>query len=140
MRTVPYSLPLTLKQATADPCLHWRLLNTHGQVWVSLFWGHCFFLLSPGAHKVLFVPFKSLFSQCCVSSGGSIVGLMVTSSKRAYGIPRSAAPRAPTPVAGHCLSISSWETLKHSYGSVSVGSVGPGAHKVCLNPLSVSGG
>ena len=35
-----------------------------------------------------------------VSSGGSIVGLMVTSSKRAYAIPRSAAPRAP--VAGHC--------------------------------------
>ena len=35
-----------------------------------------------------------------VSSGGTIVGLMVTSSKRAYAIPRSAAPRAP--VAGHC--------------------------------------
>ena len=25
------------------------------------------------------------------------------------------------------------------YGSVSVGSLGPGAHKVCLSPLSVSG-
>ena len=31
----------------------------------------------------------------CVSSGGPMVGLMVTSSKRAYNIPRSAAPRAP---------------------------------------------
>ena len=29
-------------------------------------------------------------------------GLMATSSKRAYAIPRSAAPRAPAPVAGHC--------------------------------------
>ena len=29
-------------------------------------------------------------------------GLMVTSSKRAYAIPRSAAPRAPAPVAVHC--------------------------------------
>ena len=28
----------------------------------------------------------------CVSSGGSMVGLMVTSSKRAYAIPRSASP------------------------------------------------
>ena len=31
----------------------------------------------------------------CVRSGGPRVGLMVTSSKRAYNIPRSAAPRAP---------------------------------------------
>ena len=29
-------------------------------------------------------------------------GLMMTSSKRAYAIRRSAAPRAPAPVAGHC--------------------------------------
>ena len=29
-------------------------------------------------------------------------GLMVTSSKKAYAIPRSTAPRAPAPVAGHC--------------------------------------
>ena len=28
--------------------------------------------------------------------------LMATSSKRAYATPRSAAPRSPTPVAGHC--------------------------------------
>ena len=30
-------------------------------------------LLSPGAHKVLFVSSKSLFLQSCVSSGGSVV-------------------------------------------------------------------
>ena len=53
-------------------------------------------------HKVLFVPSKSLFPQSCVSSGGSAVGLMATSSKRAYAIPRSAAPRAPAPEAVHC--------------------------------------
>ena len=59
-------------------------------------------LLSPGssAHKVLFVPSKCLFFQSCVSSGSSMVGLVVTSSKRAYAIPRSAAPRASAPVAG----------------------------------------
>ena len=81
---------------------HWRLLDTHRQVWVSFLWSHCSFLLGPGAHKVLFVPTKSLFLQSCVSSGGSMVGLMVTSSKRAYAMPKSAVPRAPAPAAGHC--------------------------------------
>ena len=73
------------------------LLETPGhsrEIYVSLFWGHCSFLLGPGAHKALFVPFKSLFPQSGVSSAGSMVGLMVTSSKRAYPIPRSAARRA----------------------------------------------
>ena len=31
------------------------------------------------------------------------------------------------------------ERLKHSFVPVSVGSLGPGVHKVCLSPLSVSG-
>ena len=53
--------PPTLLQATADTRHRWRLLDTHGQVWVSLLWGHCSFLLGPGAHKVLFVPSQSLF-------------------------------------------------------------------------------
>ena len=52
MHTLPHSVHLTLQQATADPCLHWRLLDTHQQVWVSLFWGQYSFLLGPGAHKV----------------------------------------------------------------------------------------
>ena len=30
---------------------------------LSLLWSHCSFLLGPGAHKVLFVPSKSLFFQ-----------------------------------------------------------------------------
>ena len=75
-----HSVPLTLKQATVNPSLHQRLLDTHGHVWVSLLWGNCFFLLGPGAHKVLFVPAKSLFPQSYVSSGGAMVGLMPTSS------------------------------------------------------------
>ena len=100
-QALPHSVPPTLQQATADPRLHQRLLDTHGPVWVSLLWGHCSFLLCPGDHKVLFVPSKSLFPQSCVSSG-SMVWLMATSSKRAYAIPRSAAPSAPAPVAGCC--------------------------------------
>ena len=53
----------SLQQASADTCLCQRLLDTHGQVWISLLWGHCSFLLGPGAHSVLFVPSKSLFSS-----------------------------------------------------------------------------
>ena len=88
-----------------QPHLHQRLLDIHGQVWVSLLWAHCSFLLCPGAQKVLFVPSKSLFPQSNVSSRGSMVGLMVTSSQRAYAIPRSTAPRAPAPAAVHCWPI-----------------------------------
>ena len=36
-------VPPTLQQAIASPRLHWRLLDTPGQVWVSLLWGHCSF-------------------------------------------------------------------------------------------------
>ena len=91
-------MPPTLQQATTDPCLHQRLLDLNEQVWVSLWWGHCSFLLGPGAHKALFVPSKSLFPQSCVSSDGSMVVLMVTSSKRTYAMPRCAALReSPCP-------------------------------------------
>ena len=97
-----YLVPPILQQATADPGLCQRLLDTHGQVWVSLLWGHCSFLLGPGAHKVLFVPSKSVFPQSCVSPGTSLVGLMATFFRRAYAIPRSIASRARAPVAVHC--------------------------------------
>ena len=90
---------------------HWLSIL---QVWVSFLWGHCSFLLGPDAQKVLFVPSKSLFPQSCVSSGSSMVGLMATSSKRAYAIPRLAVPRAPASVAGHCWPIPPQEALKHS--------------------------
>ena len=65
MYTLLHLVPPTLQQATADPRLHWELLDTHGKVWVSLVWGHCSFLLGPGAHKVLFVPSKSLSPVLC---------------------------------------------------------------------------
>ena len=47
--------------AAIDPCLHWRFLYTHRQVWVSLLWGHCSFLLGSGALKILFVLCNYLF-------------------------------------------------------------------------------
>ena len=30
-----------------QPMPHQRLLDTHGQVWVIIFWGHCSFLVGP---------------------------------------------------------------------------------------------
>ena len=58
--------------------------------------GSLLFLLGPGARGPVCALQESI-SQSCVSSGSSVVGLMATSSKRAY-----ATPRAPGPVAGHC--------------------------------------
>ena len=71
-------------------------------------------------------------SQSCVSSSSSMVGLMATSSKRAYAIPKSAAPshtqvhctQSPCPAAVHCLPVPPQETLKDSSVSVPVGSLG----------------
>ena len=100
-RTATLSAP----NPAAGHCQHTLLqrpLDTHGQVWVSLLWVHCSFLLGPGVYKVLFLPSRNLYPQSCVSSGGSMVGLMATSSKRTYAIPKSAAPRATVPVTVHC--------------------------------------
>ena len=41
----------------------------------SLFWGHCSFLLGPGAHNILPVPSKVLFPQSCGSSVIKSTGL-----------------------------------------------------------------
>ena len=60
MQTLLHLVYPTLQQATADICLSQSLLDTHRQVWVSLLWGHCSFLLGHSVHKVLFVPSKSV--------------------------------------------------------------------------------
>ena len=63
------------------------------------------FLLGPGTHKLLLVPSKSLFPSLVSVLAALWVGLMVISSKRAYAIPRSTAPRAPAPAAVHCWPV-----------------------------------
>ena len=47
--------------------------------------------------------------------------------------------QSPCPCGRPLLTVPCQETLKHSSGSVSVGSLGPGTHKVCLSPLRISG-
>ena len=68
LNTLLYSVPLSLWQATVNSHLCQRLLDTHRQVWVSLLWVVCSFLLVPGGHKVLVVLSKSLFPLSCGSS------------------------------------------------------------------------
>ena len=58
----PCSRPLPTHASVGDSC------TFPGQVWVSLLWGHCSFLLGPGTHQVLFVLSKNLFPQSCVGS------------------------------------------------------------------------
>ena len=98
---------------------HWHtpLLETPGHSRASL--GQSLvgsLILSPGSWctQGFVCASKSLFPWSCVSPGGSLVGLMVTSSKTAYAISRSAAPRVHTPRTGHSWYVPLNETLKHS--------------------------
>ena len=130
----PYSRPLPTHTSAGDS---WTLAGKSGSVSCGVPAPFSWVLVHT---RSLFVPSKSLFPQFCVSSGGSMMVLMATSSKRAYAIPRSTAPRAPAPAAVHCWPIPPQDILRQCSVSVSVGSLGPGAQKVCLSPLSISGG
>ena len=81
-----HSVPPTCSKPPPDPRLHQRLLDTHGQVWVSPLWGHCSFLLGPGVHKVLFVASKSPVSSVLCKLWWLYGGV--------NAVARSAAPRA----------------------------------------------
>ena len=91
----PCSKPLPTHTSARDS---WTLMGKSGSVLCGVTAPFSWVLVC----TVLFLPSKSLSPQSCVSSGGSMVGLTVTSSKRAYTTPRSAAPRAPAPAAAHC--------------------------------------
>ena len=94
--------------SAASHCQPTPLPEIPGHSWASL--GQALvdsLLLSPGSWyaKCFICSFQEPVSQSRVSSGGSMVGLMVTSSKRAYAIPRSAVPRSPAPEAVHCWPV-----------------------------------
>ena len=76
-----YCCALCPRPSNRPPLTHssaW-LLDTHGQVWVSLLWGHCSFLLGPGAHK-----FCVCVCVCvCVPSKCLFLGKMTVSQKKA---------------------------------------------------------
>ena len=96
-----HSVSPTLKQATANPYLCQRLLDTHGQVWVSLLWGHCSFLLGPGAHTVLFVPAKSLLPQVLCKFWRHYGGVNGDLLQEGLCHTQVCGTQSPAPAAGH---------------------------------------
>ena len=62
-RTYAHTVVFTAPDSTEGHCQPMLPLEIPGhsqQAWFSFLWGHCSFLLGPGAHKVLFVSSKSL--------------------------------------------------------------------------------
>ena len=97
-----HSVPPTLQQATTDST---PPLETPGHSQASQDQSLVgSLLLSPGSWctQGFVCALQESLSQSCVSSGCSMVGLMATSSKRAYVIPKSAAPRTSAPAAVQC--------------------------------------
>ena len=134
-----HSVHLTLHQATAAPRLCCRFLDTHRQVWVSLLWGHCSFLLSPGACKGFVCALQECVSPVlcklwwvyCRANGDFLQkGLRHT---------QICCTQSPCPHGSLLLTRTSTGDAQNSV-SVSVGSLGPGVYKVCLSPLSISSG
>ena len=122
-----------------DPRLRQSLLHTRRQVWVSLLWGHCSFLLGAGAHKVLFMPSKNLFCVLCTfwQLFGGVNGNLL---QEGLHHTRSAAPRAPPHVSGRCWALPPLETLKHSKAGPARSLWGFLVYTMsCLSLLSVSG-
>ena len=118
----------TAALSTPDPVAGhcWRMspLETAGHSWVCL--GRSLvgsLLLSPGSWcaQAFVCALQECVSPVLCKFWWFYGMLTVTSSKRAYAILRSAASRAPAPVAGHCWPAPPQETPRHSSGSVSVG-------------------
>ena len=65
MHTLLHLVPPALQQATANSHLRQRLLDTLGQVWVSLLWGHCSFLLVLVSTRVSLCPPLVCFPVLC---------------------------------------------------------------------------
>ena len=98
MQALLHSVPLALQQAMlthASAGDSWTLTAKSGSVSCGVTAPFSWVLV----HTTFCLCLQESVSQSCVSSGGSMVGLMATSSKRAYATPRSAAPRAPVPAA-----------------------------------------
>ena len=127
-------MPLTLQQATADPGLCWRLMNTHSEVWVSLLWGHCSFLLGPGAQGSGCALLGSVSPVLCKFWWlyGGVNGTLLQE-----GLCHSevCCTQSPCPCGRLLLTHTSAgdsQTLKGRSGSDSVGS--PDAHKFLFAP------
>ena len=139
MQVVVHSMPRTLQQATADPHLCWRVLDTNSQASLGKSLVRSL-LLYPGfwctqgsvcALKESISPVLCKFWWLCGGVKGDLLqeGLCYTQVCCTQGPCPCGSPRLTRTTTGDA----------HSSVSVSVGSLGPGAHKVCLSPLNISG-
>ena len=55
------AVPLTLQQAIVNPCICYRLPNTHRQVWLSHFWRQCSFSWVLVSRKLFLCPPRVCF-------------------------------------------------------------------------------
>ena len=129
-------VPPALQQDIINPRLRRRLLDTRTSLGQSLAGS---LLLSPGSWYtqgsvgVLQESVNSVLGKF----GGSVVGLMATSSKRDYAIPRGLmlCTQSPCPCGRPLLTRTTRgdaQIFKDRSGPVSVGS--PGVHKVLFEP------
>ena len=145
--TLLHSVSPTLYQATADPRLRQRLLDTHGQVWVSLLRGHCSFSWVLVCTRFCLYPPRVSFPVLCkfLQLYGGVNGdLLQEGLCHTHGY----CPQSPCPRGSPLLTrTSSRDTQTQVFfvcfffpNTDLFQSLGPGAHKVCLNPLSISCG
>ena len=137
MHVLLHSVPPTLQQATTEPPL-----ETPGHSQASL--GQSLvgsLLLSPGSLCTrfclcpprVFFPVLCKFWQLYGGVNGDLLqeGLCHT---------QVCCIQSPCPCGSPLLICTSTGDSQTQFISVSVESVGPGVHKVCLSPLSISGG
>ena len=142
MHTLLHSVPPTLQQASTDPHLRQRLLNTHGQVWVTLLWVTAPFSLVLGhtrcTHKHPFVCAlqKSVSPVLCKFWGlhGGVDGNLLQK-----GLCHTQVYCTQSPCCSPLQTHTSAGESQTQSGSSFVACLGPGMHNDCLSPLSVSG-
>ena len=93
-RPQPCSRPLLTHTSSRDA---WTLIGKSGSVSCGVTAPFSWVLV----HTRFCLCLPRVCFQSCVNSGSSMVELMATSSKRAYAVPRSTAPRVPAPAAVH---------------------------------------
>ena len=129
----------SLQQATTDPHLCQRLLDPHGQVWVSLLWGHCSFLLGPGAQGSVCALQESVSPVLCKFWWlyGGVNGYLL---QEGLCHTQVCYTQSPCPCGRPLLTRTSTGDTQTQFCPSLCGFLGPGPQKVCLSPLSVSGG
>ena len=134
MHSLLHLVPPALQQATANSHLCRRLLDTHGQVWVSLLWGHCSFLLVLVCTRFCLCPPRVCFPVLCKFWWlyGGVNGNLLQEGLCHTQVccTQSPCPRG-RPLLTH-ISAGDTQTLKSMSGSVSVGT--PGVQKVLFEP------